>query len=174
MSTLTNSPNTLLNKSSNYYVDLITKHSKDVLNNSVKLRSVDEITPFCITRRDCQKSFCACDLLDIDLRILNPRSCYTTLMICNKCYREKIIREYDIFESKIKGLREDFLDYYVAVKIYIMLNKIKEEIESKHCNCGKKECNFDNLTEEERRIINKKFRLMYDVFGTPISLENFK
>lgn len=140
------------------------------LINSVEFHPVDEITPFCISRRDCQKSFCACDLLDLDLRKLNPKGCYTTLMVCDECYRKQIIKGYDAFKEKIKGrgLREDFFDLYVAVKVYIMLNKLKEEIEQNRCNCGKKDCNFAKLNKEEKSIIVEKFNLMYQVYGTPL------
>lgn len=133
------------------------------------LLSRDDLVPFCIARRDCQKRFCMCDLLDMDLRRINPKMYLTTLMICGKCYKE-IHKEYVIFSGKVKELRYHFMDDYIAVKIYLMLNKLRSEFKDNECECGRKDCNLHNLTKEERKIIKEKFDLMYQVFGTPSCL----
>jgi hypothetical protein len=131
---------------------------------SDRLLTRENFVPFCISRRDCKKKFCMCDLLDIDLQKIAPRH-YTTLLICGKCYSE-LYDEYKIFENKVKDmdLRDDFMDSFVAVKILLMLNKIKKEFENNKCKCGN-DCRSDDVTKEERKVIQEKFNLMYQVFG---------
>lgn len=126
----------------------------------------DASVPFCITRKVCKKNFCICNLLDLDLRAVNPRRVFTTLIICDNCYRE-LYNEYKIFAAKVKNLRYDFMDSYIAVKIYLMLNKIKREIVNNSCECRRTDCNCKNLSMEERNVIKEKFDLMHNVFGTP-------
>ena len=73
------------------------------------------LVPFCITGKACNKSFCMCDLLDIDLRKVNPGRTLTTLIICTECL-PLIYQDYKVISKQIEtmGVRHRFFESYLA------------------------------------------------------------
>ena len=134
------------------------------LSRSTVCSARSELVPFCISGRSCNKPFCICDLLQINMQTINPERIFTTLLICDECYHQ-LYDDYKIFESKVKALRSNFFESYVAVKTSAMQNKIKNNNNIDGYACGRTDCNYHEFTLEQRDQIYQKFKTMYEAFA---------
>ena len=97
------------------------------------------------------------------MQTINPERIFTTLIICDECYHQ-LYEDYKVFESKVKVLRSNFFESYIAVKTGAMLNKIKNN-NIDGCECGRTDCNYHELSSEQRDQIHQKFKMIYEAFA---------
>jgi hypothetical protein len=115
------------------------------------------LVPFCIFGTRCAEKFCVGKLLNLDMTSINPGKIFTTLIICDKCYKD-LYTEYKVFEGKVKALRSDFFEAYVAVKTCVKLNSIRETITKLSCSCDRSNCKVKFCGPKERDLIYRKFK----------------
>ena len=117
---------------------------------------INSSAAFCIFGKMCHNRFCMTDILKINLRKCMKTNLSAELILCNACYQQ-LCRQYEIFASRVKGLRSEFFEQWLAVKIAAVLNNMKTEIDNDGCKCGRTDCNIENLSVVERAEIDRQF-----------------
>ena len=117
------------------------------------------LNTFCVSGKICKNRLCIADLLDSDMRTINPGNCFAILVLCKPCYNS-LYGEYKALKEKIMPIRTgSFFREFISVKINAELNKIKQDC------CSKEDCKISSLSEEEYNIVKQKFNQMYEAFA---------
>lgn len=121
-----------------------------------------QVTQICISGKECGRQFCICDLANIRTRGQNYID--VSQIICKDCFNG-LEASYEHFARRIRSLRSDFFQEYLAVKVASLLQNIRSNLDSSGCECARDDCNITKLTAYQRDDLNNKFNAIYAAFS---------